>query len=101
MYHRWSEGKIILQITSNENLRQNRLGGFTGPALRTAAPQGRRSGPVADGMAWGCRGTNSIACRRTPGQAASVRGQSNQVLPELLRAERVSTVGLCPERTPD
>ena len=52
-------------------------------------------------MAWGCRGTNSIARRRTPCQAASVRGQSNQVLSEVLRAGRESTAGLSPLSTPD
>jgi hypothetical protein len=29
------------------------LGGFTGPELRTAASQERRSGLVGGGMAWG------------------------------------------------
>jgi hypothetical protein len=56
---------------------------------------------VAGGMARGCRGTNSIARRRTPCQAASVRGQSNQVLSEVLRAGRASTAGLSPLSTPD
>ena len=36
-----------------------------------------------------------------PGQAASVRGQSNQVLSEVLRAGRESTAGLSPLSTPD
>ena len=49
----------------------------------------------------GCRGTNSIARRRTPCQAASVRGPSNQVLSEVLRAGRASTAGLSPLSTPD
>ena len=40
----------------------------------------------------GCRGPNSIARRSTPCQAASVRGQSNQVLSEVLRAG-ASTAG--------
>ena len=52
-------------------------------------------------MAWGGRGPNSIARRSTPGQAASVRGQSNQVLSEVLRAGRESTAGLSPLSTPD
>ncbi len=77
------------------------LGGLNGPGLCTAAPQGRRSGPVAGGRAWGCRGTNSIARRSTPCQAASVRGQSNQVLSEVLRAGRESTAGLSLLSTPD
>jgi hypothetical protein len=36
-----------------------------------------------------------------PGQAASVRGQSNHVLSEVLRAGRASTTGLSPLSTPD
>jgi hypothetical protein len=56
---------------------------------------------VAGGRAWGCRGPNSIARRRTPCQAASVRGQSNQELSEVLRAGRASTAGLSPLSTPD
>jgi hypothetical protein len=52
-------------------------------------------------MAWRCRGTNSIARRSTPCQAASVRGPSNQVLSEVLRAGRASTAGLSPLSTPD
>ena len=36
-----------------------------------------------------------------PCQAASVRGQSNQVLSEVLRAGRASTAGLSPLSTPD
>jgi hypothetical protein len=52
-------------------------------------------------MAWGGRGPNSIARRSTPCQAASVRGQSNQVLSEVLRAGRESTAGLSPLSTPD
>ena len=44
---------------------------------------------------------NSIARRSTPCQAASVRGQSNQVLSEVLRAGRESTAGLSPLSTPD
>src|SRR5262249_34025208 len=76
-------------------------GGLRGPGLLTTAPQGRRSGPVAGGLARGCRGTNSIARRRTPCQAASVRGPSNQMLSEVLRAGRASTAGLSPLSTPD
>ena len=56
---------------------------------------------MAGGMAWGCRGPNSIARRSTPCQAASVRGQSNQMLSEVLRAGRASTAGLSPLSTPD
>ena len=41
------------------------------------------------------------ARRHTPGQAASGRGQSNQVLSEVLRAGRASTAGLSPLSTPD
>ena len=52
-------------------------------------------------MAWGCRSTNSIARRSTPCQAASVRGSSNHVLSEVLRAGRASTAGLSPLNTPD
>ena len=80
---------------------RTRSGGLSGPGLWTTAPQERRSGPVAGGMAWRCRGTNSIARRSTPCQAASVRGQSNQVLSEVLRAGRASTAGLSPLSTPD
>ena len=36
-----------------------------------------------------------------PQPAASVRGQSNQVLSEVLRAGRESTAGLSPLSTPD
>jgi hypothetical protein len=78
-----------------------RSGGRSGPGLHTAALQGRLAGPVAGGRAWGCRGPNSIARRRTPCQAASVRGQSNQMLSEVLRAGRESTAGLSPLSTPD
>jgi len=46
-------------------------------------------------------GLNSIARRSTPCQATSVRGQSNQMLSEVLRAGRVSTAGLSPLSTPD
>ena len=56
---------------------------------------------MVGGMAWGCRGPNSIARRSPPCQAASVRGQSNQVLSEVLRAGRASTAGLSPLSTPD
>ena len=76
-----------------------RSGGLTGPDLRTAAPQERRSGLVGGGRAWGCRGTNAIARRRTPCQAASVRGPSNQVLSEVLRAGHASTAGRSPEHS--
>ena len=41
------------------------------------------------------------AHRSPPGQAASVGGQSNQVLSEVLRAGRESTAGLSPLSTPD
>src|SRR4030095_13845725 len=78
-----------------------RSGGLTGPDLRTAAPQERRLGLVGGGMAWGGRGTNSIARRSTPCHAASVRGPSNQELSEVLRAGRASTAGLSPLSTPD
>jgi len=43
----------------------------------------------------------SIARRRTPCQATSVRGQSNQMLSEVLRAGRESTAGLSLLSTPD
>jgi hypothetical protein len=56
---------------------------------------------VAGGMVWRCRGTNSIARRSPPCQAASVRGPSNQELSEVLRAGRASTAGLSPLSTPD
>src|SRR4029453_10606826 len=46
-------------------------------------------------------GINSIACGGHLGQAASVRGQSNQVLSGVLRAGRASTAGLSPLSTPD
>jgi len=77
-----------------------RSGGLSGPDLRTAAPSERQSGLVGGGMAWGCRSTNSIARRRTACQAASVRGPSNQVLSEVLRAGRESTAGRSPLSTP-
>ena len=77
------------------------LGGLSGPSLRMTAPQGRRAGPVAGGRAGGGRGPNSIARRRPPCPAASVRGPSNQVLSEVLRAGRASTAGLSPLSTPD
>jgi len=44
---------------------------------------------------------NSIARLPKPGQAASVRGPSNQVLSEVLRAGRESTAELSPLSTPD
>jgi hypothetical protein len=56
---------------------------------------------VAGERAWGGRRPNSRARRRTPCQAASVPGQSNQVLSEVLRAGRASTAGLSPLSTPD
>src|SRR4030095_6953667 len=46
-------------------------------------------------------GITSIACGAHLGQAASVRGQSNQVLSEVLRAGRASTAELSPLSTPD
>jgi hypothetical protein len=78
-----------------------RSGGRSGPGLHPAAPQGRLAGLVAGGRAWGGRGPNSIARRRTPCQAASGRGPSNQVLSAVLRAGRASTAGLSPLSTPD
>ena len=69
-------------------------GGLRGPSRRTTAPPGRLSGPAAGGRVWRCRCTNSIARRSPSCQAASVRGQSNQVLSEVLRAGRASTAGL-------
>jgi hypothetical protein len=80
---------------------RTRSGGLSGPGLWTTASQERRSGPVAGGMAWRCCGTNSVARRSAPCQAASVRGQSNQELSEVLRAGRESTAGLSPLSTPD
>jgi hypothetical protein len=44
---------------------------------------------------------NSIARRSTPCQTAFVRGRSNQVLSEVLRAGHASTVGLSCLSTPD
>src|SRR5207245_1009520 len=58
-----------------------------------AGPTGRMPAPTP--------GINSIAGRSNPGQAASVRGQSNQVLSEVLRAGHESTAGLSPLSTPD
>jgi len=58
-----------------------------------AGPTGRMTAPTP--------GINSIAGRSNPGQAASVRGQSNQVLSEVLRAGHESTAGLSPLSTPD
>src|SRR5262249_10798072 len=72
----------------------------TGSGLRTAAPQERRSGLVGGGGAEGDCGTKSIARRRTPGQAASLRGQSNPLLSEVLRAGRASTAGRSPLSPP-
>src|SRR4030095_4085857 len=46
-------------------------------------------------------GITSIACGAHLGQAASVRGQSNQVLSEVLRAGRESTAELSPLSTPE
>jgi hypothetical protein len=77
------------------------LGGLSEPRLRTTPPQGRRSGPVAGGMAQGGRGPNSLARRSTPCQAASGRAQSHHVLSAVLRAGRASTAGLFPLSTPD
>jgi len=74
--------------------------GRSGPGLHPAALQGRLTGPVAGGRGGG-PGLNSIARRSTPCQATSVRGQSNQMLSEVLRAGRVSTAGLSPLSTPD
>ena len=56
---------------------------------------------MAGERAWGGRSPNSIARRRTPCQAASVPGQSNQVLSEVLRAGRESTAELSHLSTPD
>ena len=63
-----------------------------------------REGParlVPTRMTAGGPTVTSIARRSTPCQAASVRGQSNQVLSEVLRAGRASTAGLSPLSTPD
>ena len=92
-----SRGDLVVSL----RVQGRGLGGLSEPSLRTTTPQGRRLGPVAGGMAWGYRGTNSIVRRSTPCQAASVRGQSNQVLSEVLRAGRASTAGLSPLSTPD
>jgi hypothetical protein len=78
-----------------------RSGGSQGQLCGLLPPQNRRSGLVGGGMAWGCQDTNSIARRSTPCQAASVRGQSNQMLSEVLRAGRASTAGLSLLSTPD
>jgi hypothetical protein len=55
---RWPRGVLARAGT--------RSGGLSGPGLHMAALQGRLAGPVAGGRAWGCRGPNSIARRRTP-----------------------------------
>jgi hypothetical protein len=57
--------------------------------------------PVTGRMTEGGPQVNSIARRSTPCQAASVRGPSNHVLSEVLRAGRASTAGLSPLSTPD
>src|SRR5262245_37607627 len=61
-------------------------------------------GPWAGPTGWtteSAPGINSIACGSHLGHAASGRGQSNQMLSEVLRAGRESTAGLSPLSTPD
>ncbi len=64
--------------------RDSGLGGSAGPGLRPSLPRtGRLAGPVAGGMAWGCRGTNSIARRSTP---VSGRIRTRSVQPSAIRS---------------
>jgi hypothetical protein len=64
---RWpgEDGQGVVRLAVALRREGRGLEGFRGSSLRTTAPQGRRSGPVTGGMAWGCRGTNSIAHRST------------------------------------
>jgi hypothetical protein len=90
---RWPSGVPVRAETRSREL--------SGLGLPPAALQGRLAGLVAGGRAWGGRGTNSIARQSLPCQAASVRGQSNQVLSAVLRAGRASTAGLSSLSTSD
>ena len=82
-------------------LWQERWGGSRRQVCGLAPARVWSAGPVAGRMTEGAPKVNSIARRSTPCQAASVRGQSNQVLSEVLRAGRASTAGLSPLSTPD
>ena len=77
-------------------------GAVAAPGTAIAPAREGPAGPVTGRMTWGGPHVNSIARGGAkPGQAASVRGQSNQVLSEVLRAGRASTAGLSPLSTPD
>ena len=75
--------------------------GRSGPGLHPAALQGRLTGPVAGGRAWGGARPKLHSASEHPVSGRIVRGQSNQMLSEVLRAGRASTAGLSPLSTPD
>ena len=81
--------------------RQDHGGASRARSPRPPAPQTRAHAGTTGLIPWGWLSINSIACGGHLGQAASVRGQSNQVLSAVLRAGRASTAGLSPLSTPD
>ena len=81
--------------------RQDHGGAARARSPRPPAPQTRTHAGTTSWIPWGWLSLNSIAHGGHLGQAASVRGQSNQVLSEVLRAGREFTVGLSPLSTPD
>ena len=81
--------------------RQDHGGASRARSPRPPAPQTRAHAGTTGLIPWGWLSINSIACGGHLGQAASVRGQSNQVLSGVLRAGRESTAGLSPLSTPD
>jgi hypothetical protein len=81
--------------------RQDHGGASRARSPRPPAPQPRAHAGTTGWIPWGWLSINSIARESHLGQAASVRGPSNQVLSEVLRAGRESTAGLSPLSTPD
>jgi len=81
--------------------RQDHGGAARARSSRPPAPQTRTHAGTTSGIPWGWLSLNSIAHGGHLGQAASVRGQSNQVLSEVLRAGREFTAGFSPLSTPD
>jgi hypothetical protein len=81
--------------------RQDHGGASRARSPRLPAPQTRAHAGTTGWIPWGWLSINSIARGGHLGQAASVRGQSNQVLSGVLRAGRASTAGLSPLSTPD
>src|SRR5262249_56594467 len=81
--------------------RQDHGGAARARSPRPPAPQTRAHAGTRGWIPGGWLSLNSIARGGHLGQAAAVRGQSNQVLSEVLRAGREATAGLSPLTTSD